>query len=117
MSNFGRSVINSLSDNRLFDVEAMNPELVSRMARLRRAGELRRRAATVFPFLLTCKAREEEGWADLARRAEAYDGLEMPLTLNELCLIKLGTFNRDLNATLEEAIAHVMACKVRSRST
>ncbi len=63
VSNFGRSVINSLAGNRLFDMEAMNPDLVRRIARLRRAGELRRRAATVFPFLLTCKTKDEPSMA------------------------------------------------------
>ncbi len=61
VSNFGRSVISSLSGNRLFDLEAMNPDLVRRVARIRRAGELRRRAATVFPYLLSCRTREDPG--------------------------------------------------------
>jgi hypothetical protein len=33
-------------------------------------------------------------------------------TLYELCLVKLGTFSKDLKATVEEAKAHVMSCKV-----
>ena len=51
------------------------------------------------------------------KRVESYDleGLTLPFTLNELCLIKLGTFNRELNSTLEEATNHVLGCKVRGK--
>ncbi len=45
------------------------------------------------------------------------EGLILPFTLNELCLIKLGTFNRELHATLEEATNHVLGCKVRTLQT
>ena len=55
----------------------------------------------------------------LVKRVESYDleGLILPFTLNELCLIKLGTFNRELHATLEEATNHVLGCKVRTLQT
>ncbi len=109
VSNFGRSVIHSLSGNRLFDVEAMNPDLVRRVARLRRACQLRRRAAAAFPFVLTCR---ECAGGELSRRAEALsDGLDLPFTLNELCLVKLGTHNSELHSALEEAVRHVLSCE------
>ncbi len=110
VSKYARSVIASLAANRLFDMEAMNPELVHRVAKLRRAGELRRRAATVFPYLQTCKTREDDGMADLIIRVESYE-LDLPYTLNELCSIKLGEFNRKLQTTLREAESHVLSCQ------
>ncbi len=58
VSSFARSVILSLSHSRLFDLETMNPQLVRKVAGLRKALQARKEAASVFPYVLTCSNRD-----------------------------------------------------------
>jgi len=113
VSNFGRSVVLSQSRLRVLDMEAMNPELVQRVAKLRLAIEWKRKAVTVFPYVLTCSVRETI--KALVDKVEQWsEASEPPFSLNDLCAVRQGTFAKELKGVVDECVRHVLACSAGS---
>ena len=59
MSNFAHTVLTRLSTDPLFTIEELNPNLIQKVPKLKKALELRKQAAEMAKYLASCRIAEE----------------------------------------------------------
>lgn len=53
-------MIRAHADQKLFHMEEFSPNIAKKIAKLRKALEVRKLAAMIFPYIMTCRSAKEE---------------------------------------------------------
>jgi len=109
VSNFAHTVLSRMSMDPLFDVEALNPRLAKKIGKLRKALELREKAVGVAKYLISCRLAKSQMEASTLSSLLSIEDAKM-MSLQDLCLIRIGTYNQDLEQLIESGLSHVYNC-------
>ncbi|XP_040567065.1 uncharacterized protein Rubicon isoform X2 [Lepeophtheirus salmonis] len=108
VSDFASTVLHSMYSDPLFNIQDLNPELLGKISKLRKAIEVRSLSTKIYHFVINCRL-ETQYMSEISN----YPVIDpYTFSLEDLCRIKSKNYSSVLSNLLENLMQHIVQCSL-----